>query len=230
MTTRFSLRSIPLTLPNVYRTSPRRTTSRLASRTCSLSSLSIAADTLVGGAEQRPWRSTTAAVGEVRSARGRPALVLAQVLRGDQLRVEQDHILLGLLAVEDAGREFEGLPGHHVRVLRRRCLDERVSGLKFRLDIRRSVDARDDELAPVQLLGREVDADRGRIVDGEDRVYFGETRQQALRHGESAVPRAFRILIVRQDLDVRVLFEHRFAALDPIDDRGDLRSIDDDDV
>src|SRR4051794_15949966 len=202
MTTRFSLRSIPLTLPNVYRTSPRRTTSRLASRTCSLSSLNIAADALVGGVERRPWRSATAAVDDVRSARGRPALVLGQVLRGDQLRVEQNHILLGLLAVEDAGCEFEGLTGHHVRVLRRRCLDERIAGLEFRLDVRRSIDARDDELAPVQLLGGEVDADRGRIVDGEDRVRFGEARQKALRHGESAVPRAFRVLIVRQDLDV----------------------------
>ena len=70
----------------------------------------------------------------------------------------------------------------------------------------------DEELAPVQLLGGKVDADRGRIVDGEDRIHLGEARQQALRHGDTAVARALRILIVRQDLDVRVLFEHRTCS------------------
>ena len=56
---------------------------------------------------------------------------------------------------------------------------------------------------------------------------LGLSGQKALGDGHAAVARALGVLIRRQDLDAGVLREHFLAALDAIDDRSDLRTVDD---
>ena len=45
---------------------------------------------------------------------------------------------------------------------------------------------------------------------------------------EAALARALAVLIGREDLDLRILGQHLLAAIDPIDDRADLRPVLDD--
>ena len=85
-------------------------------------------------------------------------------------------------------------------------------------------------LAAAELLGGEVAADRLRVVDREHRVDLGEAGQVALHDVEAALARALAVLVVGQDLDVRVLGQHLLAAVDPVDHGGDLRAVLDDDV
>ena len=62
-------------------------------------------------------------------------------------------------------------------------------------------------LVAVELLRREVGADRLRIVDREHAVDVREAGQVALHDVQAAFARALGVLVVGQDLDVRVLRE-----------------------
>src|SRR5687767_408184 len=121
MATMPEARSMPLTLPKVPSTRPLFTRSRLASSTCCRSFPNMP--------DLRFMKKTRGAVAgtpqDERSVRG-PTLVGADVLAGDQHGIQQDHALLQLLDVEDDGRELQRLAGHHIGVLRRGRLDQRI--------------------------------------------------------------------------------------------------------
>src|SRR3954471_21018376 len=101
MATMPAARSMPLTLPKVLSTRPLFTRSRLASSTCCRSDsnmLDLRFDKKDAGCRDRhPAHGRLV---------GRPALVVLDVVGGDQHGIEQDHALLRLLAVEDTGREL----------------------------------------------------------------------------------------------------------------------------
>ena len=112
----------------------------------------------------------------------------------------------GFLPLRMPTPELHRAPRHEERVLRRGSLDlRRCRILQRGLDVGRAVDGGDDDAAAVELLGREVGADRLRIVDGEDGVDLGEAGQMALRDGETAFARALARPGRGQDLDARVL-------------------------
>src|SRR4051812_3658228 len=114
MATTPDARSMPLTLPKVDSTRPLFTRSRLASRTC-CRSFSNMPDLNIR--EEKRGAPFPAPRGDARLVGG-PALVGGDVVAGDQHGIQQDHALLRLLAVEDAGRELERLAGHHIGILR----------------------------------------------------------------------------------------------------------------
>src|SRR5207245_9448024 len=96
---------------------------------------------------------------------------------------------------------------------------------EFLLNIGSAVDRGEDELGAVELLGGELRADRGRVVDGEHGVDLVEAGEQRLEYFQAAVAPAFGVLIIGQDLDVRVLPQHVLAALDALQDRRRGRSV-----
>ena len=69
-----------------------------------------------------------------------------------------------------------------------------------------------------------------RVVDGEHGVDLGEAGQVALHDVQAALARALAVLVVGQDLDVRVLGQHLLAAVDAVDHGADLRAVLDDHV
>src|SRR5687767_7235570 len=68
-----------------------------------------------------------------------------------------------------------------------------------------TIDRRDEEITAAKLLGGKVAARRLRVTDREHRIDLLKSGEMALHDVHAAIPRALAILIVGQDLDLRVL-------------------------
>src|SRR4051812_8858269 len=165
-----------------------------------------------------------------RLARGRPALVARDVVLGDQGRGHQDHRVVRLLAVHEVVADLNGLLRHAVGVLAGRGLDQRVAALERLLDIRGTVDRRNEEIFTVHLPSGQISTGRLRVTDREYRVDLRKPGEIALHDVHAPLAGALAVLIVRQDLDLRILGQGLPAAAHPVDHRRGLRAVLDDDL
>ena len=124
--------------------------------------------------------------------------------------------LSGFLPFKTVGANFHRLLGHGVRILGWSGFEQASFALQRRGSIGRTVHADDKELTAVRLLGRKIAADGCRVVDRKHRVELRIGGQQISHYSQTTVPAASGILILRQDLDVGILFEDIERACDPV--------------
>src|SRR5581483_11723203 len=162
---------------------------------------------------------------------GCPALILSDVVAGDEFGRQELDRGSGLLAVENADTELHGPARHEEGILRGGRLDLRRCGILERgFDIRRAIDRCDDDPGAALLARGKIGADGLRVVDSEYRIDLGEAGQVALRDRQPALARALAVLVTRENLDTGILGQDILAAGDTIDHGGHLRAVFDDDV
>src|SRR5262245_3848022 len=87
-----------------------------------------------------------------------PALVLVDIVAGDQLGRNEDCILGWCFPSHDVHADLVGLLGHRVGILRRSGFEQATLALQCGHGIRRAIDAHDKELIALGLLGGKITA------------------------------------------------------------------------